>query len=108
MKKRKREKEKAKDDRKGPEELFFGDEKAQDLEWLSEEDFAQSSKKKKEWQERLVKRQGWLSERSKRRQNSMSTFWSEHSTMGHIVLDLTNLAHTTKSREQSDHPKRHV
>ena len=30
---------------------------------------------------------------------------AEHSTMGHIVLDLTNLAYqpTTKSREQSGH-----
>ena len=30
--------------------------------------------------------------------------------MGHIVLDLTNLAYqpTTKSREQPVHPKRHV
>ena len=32
---------------------------------------------------------------------------AEHSTMGHIVLDLTNLP-TTKSREQSGHPTRHV
>ena len=42
----------------------------------------------------------------------MSSFWSPtgHSTMGHIVLDLTNLAYqpTTKSREQPGHPKRHV
>ena len=35
---------------------------------------------------------------------------AEHSTMGHIVLDLTNLAYqpTTKSCEQPGHPKRHV
>ena len=35
---------------------------------------------------------------------------AEHSTTGHIVLDLTNLAYqpTTKSREQSGHPERHV
>ena len=35
---------------------------------------------------------------------------AEHSTTGHIVLDLTNLAYqpTTKLREQSGHPKRHV
>ena len=35
---------------------------------------------------------------------------AEHSTMGHTVLDLTNLAcrPTTKSREQSGQPKRHV
>ena len=35
---------------------------------------------------------------------------AEHSTVGNIVLDLTNLAYqsTTKSREQSGHPKRHV
>ena len=35
---------------------------------------------------------------------------AEHSTIGHIVLDLTNLAYhpTTKSREQSGHPLRHV
>ena len=35
---------------------------------------------------------------------------AEHSTMGHMVLDLTNLAYqpTTKPREQSGHPKRHV
>ena len=34
----------------------------------------------------------------------------EYSTMGQIVLDLTNLAYqpTTKSREQPGHPKRHV
>ena len=32
---------------------------------------------------------------------------AEHSTMGHVVLDLTNLAYqpTTKSREQTGHPK---
>ena len=35
---------------------------------------------------------------------------AEHSTMGHSVLDLKNLAYqpTTKLREQSGHPKRHV
>ena len=35
---------------------------------------------------------------------------AEHSTMGHVVLDLTNLAYqpTTKSCEQPGHPKRHV
>ena len=35
---------------------------------------------------------------------------AEYSTMGHIVLDLTNLAYqpTTKSREQPGHSKRHV
>ena len=35
---------------------------------------------------------------------------AEHSTLGHIVFDLTNLAYqrTTKSREQPGHPKRHV
>ena len=35
---------------------------------------------------------------------------AEHSTMGHIVLDLTSLAYqpTTISRERSGHPKRHV
>ena len=35
---------------------------------------------------------------------------AEHSTMGHIVLDLTSLAEqpTTKSREQLGHPKRQV
>ena len=35
---------------------------------------------------------------------------AEHSTMAHIVLDLTTIAHqsTTKSRQQSGHPKRHV
>ena len=35
---------------------------------------------------------------------------AEHSTMGHVVLDLTNLAcqPTTKSREQSGHPERRV
>ena len=35
---------------------------------------------------------------------------AEHSTMGHIVLDLTNLAYQppTKSREQSGHQKRHA
>ena len=35
---------------------------------------------------------------------------AEYSTMGHIVLDLTSLAHqpTTKSRERSGHPRRHV
>ena len=35
---------------------------------------------------------------------------AEHSTMGHIVLDLTSLAYqpTTKSREQPGYPKRHV
>ena len=35
---------------------------------------------------------------------------AEHSTMGHIVLDLTNLAcqSTTKLSEQPGHPKRHV
>ena len=35
---------------------------------------------------------------------------AEYPTMGHIVLDLTNLAcqPTTKSREQPGHPKRHV
>ena len=42
----------------------------------------------------------------------MSSFSSpaEHSTIGHVVLDLTCLAcqPTTKSREQSSHPKRHV
>ena len=32
---------------------------------------------------------------------------AEHSTMGHAVLVLTNLP-TTKSREQSGHPTRHV
>ena len=34
----------------------------------------------------------------------------EYSKMGHIVLDLTSLAHqpTTKSRERSGHPRRHV
>ena len=35
---------------------------------------------------------------------------SEHSTMGLFVLDLTSLAYqpTTKSHEQTGHPKRHV
>ena len=35
---------------------------------------------------------------------------AEYSTVGHIVLDLTSLTHqpTTKSREQSGHPERHV
>ena len=35
---------------------------------------------------------------------------AEYSTMGHIVLDLTNLAYqpTTKSRGQPGHPKTHV
>ena len=35
---------------------------------------------------------------------------TEYSTMGHIVLDLANLAYqpTTKSSEQPGHPKRHV
>ena len=35
---------------------------------------------------------------------------AEYSTMGHIVLDLTSRAYqpTTKSRERSGHPKRHV
>ena len=35
---------------------------------------------------------------------------AEYSTMGHIVLELTNLAYqpTTKSREQPGHSKRHV
>ena len=35
---------------------------------------------------------------------------AEHSTMGHIVQDLTSLAYqpTTKSREQPGYPKRHV
>ena len=35
---------------------------------------------------------------------------ADYSKMGHIVLDLTNLAYqsTTKSREQPGHPKRHV
>ena len=35
---------------------------------------------------------------------------AEHSTVGHLVLDLTSLASqlTTKSREQPDHPKGHV
>ena len=35
---------------------------------------------------------------------------AEHFTMGHILLDLTNLAYqlTTKSREQLGHPKRYV
>ena len=40
----------------------------------------------------------------------LSSSPAEHSTMGHIVLDLTHLAYqpTTKSREQSGHPKRRV
>ena len=45
----------------------------------------------------------------------MSSFWpvllpAKNFTMGHIVLDLTSLAYqpTTKSRERSAHPKRHV
>ena len=35
---------------------------------------------------------------------------AEYSTMGHIVLDLTNLTYqpTTKSRERPGHPRRHV
>ena len=35
---------------------------------------------------------------------------AEYSTIGHIVLDITNVAcqPTTKSREQPGHPKRHV
>ena len=35
---------------------------------------------------------------------------AEHSTLGHIVLDLMSLAYqpTTKSREQPGYPKRHV
>ena len=35
---------------------------------------------------------------------------AEHSTMDHVALDLTNLAYqpTTKSREQSGRPERHV
>ena len=35
---------------------------------------------------------------------------AESSAMGHIVLDLRNLSYqpTTKTREQSGHPKRHV
>ena len=35
---------------------------------------------------------------------------AEHSTMGHIVLDLTNLAYqaTTTSCDRPGHPKRHV
>ena len=35
---------------------------------------------------------------------------AEHSTLGHNLLDLTNLAYqpTTKSRQQSGHQKRHV
>ena len=33
---------------------------------------------------------------------------AEHSTMGHIVLDLTSLPYKPKSRERSAHPKRHV
>ena len=38
------------------------------------------------------------------------SFPAEHSAMGHIVLDLMNLAYqsTTKSREQSGRPKRQV
>ena len=40
----------------------------------------------------------------------LSSSPAEHSTMGHIVLDLTNIAcqSTTKSREQPGQPKRHV
>ena len=35
---------------------------------------------------------------------------AENSTMGHVVLDLTSLTYqpTTKSSDQSGHPKRHV
>ena len=33
---------------------------------------------------------------------------AEHSTMGHIVLDLTSLTYQPKSRERSTRPKRHV
>ena len=33
---------------------------------------------------------------------------AEYSTMGHVVLDVTGLAHQPKSRERPTHPKRHV
>ena len=40
--------------------------------------------------------------------SGLHSYPAEHSTMGHVVLDLTSLTYQPKSRERSTHPQRHV